>query len=257
MYNILEFVKDLNIPIDETRRLDCPVCKSYKTFTATNNMGSLVWNCYKISCSLSGSTRIRLSVDDIKSVSTKKELATTDAFQMPEYVVPHNNRNGLMSFCDRWQLDADKLNLHYDVKDDRVVFPIEHKGKLVDATGRALGKRLPKWKRYGNNPLPYFHGYGKVAVVVEDCVSACVLDSNIYVGVAILGTSLSEEHKIFLSQFSTTIIALDPDALPKILQFAKELRGYVPNIRVLRLQDDLKYKNKEDIYNLYNLTPKE
>ena len=236
MYNILEFVKDLNIPIDETRRLDCPVCKSYKTFTATNNMGSLVWNCYKISCSLSGSTRIRLSVDDIKSVSTKKELATTDTFQMPEYVVPHNNRNGLMSFCDRWQLDADKLNLHYDVKDDRVVFPIEHKGKLVDATG---------------------HGYGKVAVVVEDCVSACVLDSNIFVGVAILGTSLSEEHKIFLSQFSTTIIALDPDALPKILQFAKELRGYVPNIRVLRLQDDLKYKNKEDIYNLYNLTPKE
>ena len=105
--------------------------------------------------------------------------------------------------------------------------------------------------------MPYFHGYGKVAVVVEDCVSACVLDSNIYVGVAILGTSLSEEHKIFLSQFSTTIIALDPDALPKILQFAKELRGYVPNIRVLRLQDDLKYRNEEDIYNLYNLTPKE
>jgi hypothetical protein len=45
--------------------------------------------------------------------------------------------------------------------------------------------------------------------------------------------------------------------MPKILQFAKELRGYVPNIRVLRLQDDLKYRNEEDIYNLYNLTPKE
>ena len=156
MYNILEFVKDLNIPIDETRRLDCPVCKSYKTFTATNNMGSLVWNCYKISCSLSGSTRIRLSVDDIKSVSTKKELATTDTFQMPEYVVPHNNRNGLMSFCDRWQLDADKLNLHYDVKDDRVVFPIEHKGKLVDATGRV--GRAKFFKEFVENSEIIFSG---------------------------------------------------------------------------------------------------
>jgi len=257
MYNILEFVKDLNIPMDETRRLNCPVCNSYKTFTATNNMGSLVWNCYKISCSLSGTARVRLSVDDIKSVSARKEVTTDDTFEMPEYIVPHNNRNNLVSFCERWKLDADELNLQYDVKDDRVVFPIEHNGKLVDATGRSLGKLLPKWKRYGNNPLPYTYGCGKVALVVEDCVSACVSNSNIHTGVAILGTSLSEDHKKYLSQFSTAIVALDPDALPKILQFARELRSYTPDVRVLRLKDDLKYRNEEDIYNLYKLTPKE
>jgi len=257
MYNILEFVKDLNISMDETRRLNCPVCNSYKTFTATNNMGSLVWNCYKISCSLSGTARVRLSVDDIKSVSARKEVTTDDTFEMPEYIVPHNNRNNLVSFCERWKLDADELNLQYDVKDDRVVFPIEHNGKLVDATGRSLGKRIPKWKRYGNNPLPYTYGCGKVALVVEDCVSACVSNSNIHTGVAILGTSLSEDHKKYLSQFSTAIVALDPDALPKILQFARELRAYTPDVRVLRLKDDLKYRNEEDIYNLYKLTPKE
>jgi DNA primase len=105
--------------------------------------------------------------------------------------------------------------------------------------------------------LPYIYGCGRVAVVVEDCVSACVVNSSIHTGVAILGTSLSEEHKQYLSQFSTAIIALDPDALPKILQFAKELRSYVDNIRVLRLQDDLKYRNDEDTNNLYKLTPKE
>jgi len=243
--------------MDETRRLNCPVCNSYKTFTATNNMGSLVWNCYKISCSLSGTARVRLSVDDIKSVSARKEVTTDDTFEMPEYIVPHNNRNNLVSFCERWKLDADELNLQYDVKDDRVVFPIEHNGKLVDATGRSLGKLLPKWKRYGNNPLPYTYGCGKVALVVEDCVSACVSNSNIHTGVAILGTSLSEDHKKYLSQFSTAIVALDPDALPKILQFARELRAYTPDVRVLRLKDDLKYRNEEDIYNLYKLTPKE
>jgi hypothetical protein len=88
-------------------------------------------------------------------------------------------------------------------------------------------------------------------------VSASVLDSEVYVGVAVLGTSLSESHKRYLSQFSTAIIALDPDALPKTMAFAKELRAYVNDVKVLRLQDDLKYKRKDDIKNLINLTPKE
>jgi hypothetical protein len=68
---------------------------------------------------------------------------------------------------------------------------------------------------------------------------------------------LSEAHKKYLSRFSTAIIALDPDALPKTLAFAKELRGYVKDVRVLKLKDDLKYYNEEDITNLINITPKE
>ena len=96
-----------------------------------------------------------------------------------------------------------------------------------------------------------------MAVVVEDCVSAAIIGSDVYVGVAVLGTSLTETHKKYISQFSTAIIALDPDALPKTLSFAKELRGHVKDVRVLRLKDDLKYKRREDIINLTNLTPKE
>jgi len=45
--------------------------------------------------------------------------------------------------------------------------------------------------------------------------------------------------------------------MPKTLAFAKELRGHVSDVRVLRLKDDLKYRNEEDLNNLYNLTPKE
>ena len=41
----------------------------------------------------------------------------------------------------------------------------------------------------------------KVAVVVEDCVSATVVGYSSFVGVALLGTSLQESHKGFLSQF--------------------------------------------------------
>jgi hypothetical protein len=125
---------------------------------------------------------------------------------------------------------------------------------MVDATGRSLGKRIPKWKRYGKSILPYASGHGKTAVVVEDCISAAIVgDSDVYVGVAVLGTSLSLGHKQYLSQFSTAIVALDPDALPKTLQFAKELRGYVDTVKVLRLEDDLKYRLPSDMANLSTL----
>ena len=220
-------------------------------------MGSLLWNCYKVSCVISGSTRIKLSVEDIKGVLQKEQADSENDFTMPEHIVPHDNRKNVLSWCDTWQLNPDELNLFYDVKEDRVVFPITNKGKTMNAIGRALGKRLPKWKKYGNNGLPYFKGCGTTAVVVEDCVSAAVVGSTHIVGVAVLGTSLSEAHKKWLAQFSTTIIALDPDALKKTFQFAKELRGYVPNVKVLRLVDDIKYRNATDLINLNILTPKE
>ena len=109
------------------------------------------------------------------------------------------------------------------------------------------------WKKQ----LAYSQGHGTTAIVVEDCVSAAVVASDTRKGIAVLGTSLLESHKQYLSQFSTAIIALDPDALEKIMQFAKELRNYVKQVKVLRLKDDLKYRNEEDLNNLYFLTPKE
>ena len=245
--NINTYIKDLDIGIGESKRLNCPVCNSYKTFTVTNNMGQMLWNCYKLSCQLSGSKRMPLSANDIKMHTLNIEK-NSEPFVMPEYVVPYDRE----SF---YNIPNDKLM--YDVKEHRVVFPIIHDGRVVDASGRSLGKRIPKWKRYGKSDLPFVSGHGRVAVVVEDCVSASVVGSEVYVGVAVLGTSLTESHKQYLSRFSTAIIALDPDALPKILSFAKELRAYVKDVRVLRLQDDLKYRKEDDINNLIQLTPKE
>ena len=241
------YINELDLSIGESKRLNCPSCNGYKTFTVTNNMGQMLWNCYKSSCQLSGSKRVSLSASDIKKHRQNVEK-DNEPFVMPEYIVPYDKEN---------YYDIPKDKLMYDVKEHRVVFPVIHEGRVVDANGRSLGKRIPKWKRYGKSDLPFVSGHGKVAVVVEDCVSASVLDSEVYVGVAVLGTSLSESHKRYLSQFSTAIIALDPDALPKTMAFAKELRAYVNDVKVLRLQDDLKYKKKDDIENLINLTPKE
>ena len=261
MINIKQHVSDMDISNGETKRTNCPVCNGTKTFTATNNMGQLVWNCYKAGCSVSGGSRVHLTTDDIRSsLGSAAQETEALAFHKPEWIVKDND--AVKDFCLKWDIDADSLGLLYDVREHRVVFPVVHNNVMVDATGRSLGKKLPKWKRYGKNPLPYVFGYGKTGVVVEDCVSAAIVgatdgsgcsESGVYVGVAVLGTSLSEVHKKYLSQFNTIIVALDPDALPKTLQFAKELRGYANNVKVLRLTDDLKYRNTTDIENLNTL----
>jgi DNA primase len=177
------------------------------------------------------------------------------SFEMPEYITPRKHQ--IVDWCNKWGLDVDALELQYDVKENRVVFPIKDNGRIVDATGRSILNRLPKWKRYGSSDLPFSFGCGSIAIVVEDCISAGVIGSDVYVGVAVLGTSLLDSHKTFLSQFSTAIIALDPDALPKSFAFAKELRSHVKTVKILKLKDDLKYRKKEDLNNLKLLTPKE
>ena len=253
MSNIYNIISDMDIPKGHTKRMDCPECHGTKTFTVTNNMGSLVWNCYKASCGTKGGTRVHLTVDDIRAgFGGAEEFAKQDTFTVPDYIVPPTFDVAEWAM-ELYGLDADELGLLYDVKEHRAVFPVKHDGRIVDATGRALGKRLPKWRRYGNSGLPYTYGCGKVAVVVEDCVSAAVVGNDVWCGVAVLGTSLSDSHKRYLAQFSTAIIALDPDALPKTLTMAKELRGYVDDVRVLRLTDDLKYRNPTDFENLTNI----
>ena len=253
MINIYEYVKQLNVENGASQRLTCPMCRSYKTFTVTNNMGSLLWNCYKASCDVKGTSRVHLSAEDIRNMKNVSQVVTS--FEMPEYITPRKHQ--IVDWCNKWGLDVDALELQYDVKENRVVFPIKDNGRIVDATGRSILNRLPKWKRYGSSDLPFSFGCGSIAIVVEDCISAGVIGSDVYVGVAVLGTSLLDSHKTFLSQFSTAIIALDPDALPKSFAFAKELRSHVKDVKILRLKDDLKYRKKEDLDNLKLLTPKE
>ena len=183
--SIYTYINDIHLSVGENRRMNCPSCNGYKTFSITNNMGTLLWNCYKASCNLSGSKRIHLSVDDIKSsLQLVKQLE--EEFTMPEYVVYHNDRPEIKNFALEYGIDFERIPLYYDIKEKRIVFPIKYNGVIVDAIGRSTTFRLPKWKRYGKNNLPFSFGCGSVAVVVEDCISASVVGNDVFVGVAVL-----------------------------------------------------------------------
>jgi len=249
--NINNIINDLSLVNGESKRLDCPSCNRTKTFTVTNNMGTILYNCYSNNCSLSGKKNVNLSSEDIRKSISPTTTEYSIPFVKPDCLVKDNK--AIAVFCKQWDIDPDELGLLYDVKECRVVFPVTKSGVMIDASGRSITQRIPKWKRYGKSSLPYSYGNGSVAVVVEDCISAAIVGSDVYVGVAVLGTSLSEEHKRFLSQFSTAIVALDPDALPKTIQFTKELRGYVDTVVAFKLTNDLKYRHPNDIEKLTTL----
>ena len=67
MNNIYNIITDLDLSNGQTKRMDCPNCGGKNTFTVTNNLGSLVWNCYKVSCNVRGGNRVHLTVDDIRA----------------------------------------------------------------------------------------------------------------------------------------------------------------------------------------------
>ena len=155
VYNI---INDITLTNGDTKRMDCPECGGRKTFTITNNMGSLVWNCYKAGCHVSGGKRVHLTAEDIrKSLGSVAEETHSITFDKPEWIVKDDD--AVAEFCDEWKLDPKVLGLLYDVKEHRVVFPIMQGNAMIDATGRSLGKRIPKWKRYGKAAY-YVCGHG-------------------------------------------------------------------------------------------------
>ena len=259
---IRNFVEELNLSDGERYRGKCPVCKRANTFTATNNMGKLLYNCYANSCTISGATTTTMTIQEIKTrmktleinPDENKGLNISKGEVFPESVVSDANRHIVDGFCERYSIDSQELDLRYDIKEDRVVFPIFDQGRLVDGIGKAISDNvIPKWKRYGTMAGGYIRGECVIAVVVEDCISAAVVETLGLTGVAILGTALTDSHIFALKEFKKVIVALDPDAAPKTIAYTKQLKSNGIDAFALKLIDDIKYRREEDIQYLLKL----
>ena len=259
---IRNFVEELNLSDGERYRGKCPVCKRANTFTATNNMGKLLYNCYANSCTISGATTTTMTVQEIKTrmktleinPNENKGLNVSKGEVFPESVVSDANRDIVDGFCERYGIDSQELDLRYDIKEDRVVFPIFDQKRLVDGIGKAISDSVvPKWKRYGTMAGGYIRGECVIAVVVEDCISAAVVETLGLTGVAILGTALTDSHIFALKEFKKVIVALDPDAAPKTIAYTKQLKSNGVDAFALKLLDDIKYRKEEDIKYLLKL----
>jgi hypothetical protein len=263
MINIKDYVSNLDLYIGQTYRSTCPVCSRKNTFTVTNDNGTLVWNCYANSCTLRGKLGVGLRVEDIRKLMHGSKDKEDVPFVLPEWIVKDHEH--IQTFRRTYAIH-DTVELRFDVRDSRIVFTIMDKGKMVDAVGRILKPpttnrdspttvrtQKSKWKRYGNSRRAYTCGESSTAILVEDCISATQALDFQCTGFAIMGTALLREHIEQLQDYSRVIVALDPDAMVKTVAYTRELKSHGIDAYALKLYDDLKYRQPQDMQRVLSL----
>jgi len=251
--DIIKYINELDLQLDERYRGNCPLCNGRNTFTVTKKVGTLLYNCYKADCTLGGVTGQRVSLRDIQNRNKESD----EIFSLPDYIIPivdsTKNSSTFYKFSARYGLNLNDINLYYDIREQRIVFPILHNYSIVDAAGRAVNAMVrPKWKRYGSSGYGCKIGEGNIAIVVEDCISAAVVATTFTncIGFALLGTNFMTSYYEQLQDMDAIIIALDPDASNKSIAMKREISSHVPavaGIFTFKLEDDLKYRKKHDI----------
>ena len=241
---IKNYVGNLHIVSYGRYRGDCPACARHNTFSVTDTGFERLWYCFHADCHTKGSTGVQLTKENSKVAFKErltKQISDTE-FVVPDTFVSLSRSKAAEAYVKRVGSYDAYLNgladIRYDFQQDRVVYLVKHDNKIVDATGRSLNERKPKWRRYGNSRYPFLSGNGLCGIVVEDCPSACSV-SNSVKGLAIMGTTLLDEHIDVVKQFEKVYIALDKDATGKAILMMKKLRNYVPT-KLIVLNKDLK-----------------
>jgi len=259
MSKIKDHLHMLDLYEGQSHRGRCPACNAKDTFTVTKETGIYKYNCYKLDCTLRGMYSDTLTVDDIRKLLNRGNEDVVErepeTMEIPLYVVqPEPEHTKFHEYVAKWKLNP--TSLLYDVKDERVVFPILYKGRLIDGAGRAVGGKLPKWYRYSGAASYYLRGRGSTLLVVEDCVSAMAASLEVpgLACMAILGTSLTDKHYEAIGEYERVIVALDPDAAHKTLEYKREIQAWtdLPTV-ALRLDDDIKYRLDSDLHKLREL----
>jgi len=263
--NIRQFVNDLGLTEGgRPYRGDCPECRGRNTFTATKELGDIKYNCFKLGCTVGGIYGTDMTAAEIHRYREQQQQQRAytnikkekDTMEIPEYVVtPKASHTKYQRYIRRWGIAIG--DTMYDVKDERVVFPIKHDGRIVDAVGRAVGKKQnPKWYRYTGEADYYTIGEGKTLLIVEDVVSAIIAAQELpYItAMAILGTSMNPKHFEKIGEYDKVIIALDPDAIGKTVEYRREIELWTGRkTTAMNLMDDIKYRMEEDLEKLKEL----
>jgi len=214
-----------------------------KTFEVTNQDGVLLWNCFHASCDAKGGSGDKYSKEDIENFISQEKQLHNHKFIMPKTFVNFAVHPKARAYLNTYGIENTSARVMYDVKQERVVFLIENNGEVVSATGRAYGHFQPKWFKYSKSDVPFTTGNNReIAIITEDCVSACCVEVKCgFTGIALMGTSLQESFIEHVSNSaSNVVICLDRDATDKCFNIKKKLESKV-NCFIWMLDEDLKY----------------
>jgi len=220
------------------------VCYRHNTFSVTDTGFERLYYCFHADCHTKGSTGVQLTKENSKVAFKERftEQTSDTEFVVPDTFVSLSRSKEAEAYVERVGSYDAYLNgladIRYDFQQERVVYLVKHNNKIVDATGRSLNGRKPKWRRYGNSRYPFLSGNGFCGIIVEDCPSACSV-SNIASGIGLMGTTLLDEHIDVIKKFKKVFVALDKDATSKAYMIVRKLRNYIPT-RLIVLNKDLK-----------------
>ena len=99
------YINDLHISEGDSHRGDCPMCRGRNTFTATKIDGTIVYNCYKVSCGSKGRVSVGLNREDIYNLMKgDMPYGKSEDFVMPTYVTHDLNKPIIKAFMHKWGL---------------------------------------------------------------------------------------------------------------------------------------------------------
>ena len=244
-------MESLNIAPYGRFRSDCPACGKPNTFSVSDNGFERLWFCFHADCNVIGATGVSLTKENSKSAFVKREPIKEETdikFKIPDTFVSLSRNINAENYVKKvHSYDAylsGLVDIRYDFQRDRVAYLVKDGDKVVDATGRSLTSSKPKWLRYGNSKLPFTCGGSDIAILVEDCPSACSL-AVLCTGIALMGTSLLDSHIQVIQNYKKIFVALDKDATRKAVDIVRHLSNHVPT-KLVVLKKDLKNMEKED-----------
>ena len=113
-----------------------------------------------------------------------------------------------------------------------------------------LIKGQPKWISYGDVRELTTIGTGDNLVMVEDVPSACSVSSlNNYVGLPLLGTTLTSVTKKLLTKYKNYYLVLDKDASRKAIV---QVMNYDRRIKIRFTEKDLKMLTTTQLMKVIN-----
>ena len=246
------YVESLDFPSLTRYRSDCPVCGKKNTFSVSDDGLQRLWYCFHADCNVSGRTGITLTKNHASKMFEKRAERPPDptpqTFTVPDTFVSLSRSIEAELYVKRVQSYdaylAGRADIRYDFQRNRAVYLVKNGNKVVDAAGRSIDGRTPKWYRYGASKRPFTCGVHTCAILVEDCASACSVSNNA-TGIALLGTNLLAEHVDILKQYDRVFVALDKDATDKAISMVRALHSHVPT-KLIVLKTDLKNMKKDE-----------
>lgn len=237
----------------EYRHHDCPACGHKNCFAIKRENGIIKYHCFRAACNLRGNPKYARSAEEITRALARESVEGDLEFTVPDYFQFGVNSDKILDMLHRYNsFEAyvkGYITIGYDPKENRLIFFIKDKGKIVGAVGRTLSNSPLKSRIYLNSKGCITVGKGKTLVLVEDPFSACsIARDEKYTGCALLGTNLTDNVREKIKEYSTLMVCLDKDASVKSLKIADHLRFLGKDVKVRLLDKDLK-----DCYDLPNL----